>query len=193
MTAADKAKPSGFDATRAKATPRRGRQFAIDLAELDKALSGTPARPKISISRGDWRCRVLKLGKGLPIVVYPGFDCRAFETITACGWKDRRLAAHVRLFLLRRRSETDDLSRRADLAAMPRCSTEAGRGARPGRLCGYGCPEIDSGLEFPQPEYESLMDVMEFERVGCVIPAQAESGPIRRRVISRIYECFSVA
>lgn len=49
-----------------------------DLAVLADALAG-PALPPddaLSLLPGDWSCRTIKLGGGLPIVVYQPFRCR---------------------------------------------------------------------------------------------------------------------
>lgn len=52
---------------------------ADDLAVLTDALAGTalPAEAAQGIMEGDWSCRTIKLGGGLPIVVYQTFRCRA--------------------------------------------------------------------------------------------------------------------
>lgn len=59
-----------------------------ELAVLADALRGTalPVDEAQAALAGDWNCRVIKLGRSLPIVAYPEFRCRAdgsaFEKLT---------------------------------------------------------------------------------------------------------------
>jgi hypothetical protein len=47
-----------------------------DVAALTTALSGLPQVAFDPSLSGDWRCRTLKLGRGVPLVVYTNFTCR---------------------------------------------------------------------------------------------------------------------
>ncbi len=60
-----------------------------DLAVLTQGLAGSPlpADQAAAALPGDWSCRMLKLGGGLPLVVYQPFRCRidadgGFEKLT---------------------------------------------------------------------------------------------------------------
>ncbi|MFO1117330.1 MAG: DUF4893 domain-containing protein [Beijerinckiaceae bacterium] len=165
MTAADKAKLAGFDATRAKAIAEaRAGGSPIDLAELDKALSGTPKPVHDFDFKGNWRCRVLKLGKGLPIVVYPWFSCRAFEDDYSLRLEKTGGSQRTSGYFY----DDDDPKRMIYLGALhyggdARMLYGKDR-ARDQVAYGYWLSKNRFRLEFPQPEYESLMDVMEFER-----------------------------
>ena len=60
-----------------------------DLAVLMQALAGRPLPPDQARAAlpGDWSCRMMKLGGGLPLVVYQPFRCRigadgGFEKLT---------------------------------------------------------------------------------------------------------------
>jgi hypothetical protein len=47
-----------------------------DVAALAKALSGAPQVAFDPALAGEWRCRTMKLGRGVPLVVYRNFSCR---------------------------------------------------------------------------------------------------------------------
>jgi hypothetical protein len=47
-----------------------------DVAALTQALSGTPQIAFDETLNGDWTCRTMKLGGGIPLVVYSPFKCR---------------------------------------------------------------------------------------------------------------------
>ena len=62
---------------------------ADDLSVLTQGLAGNslPADQTAAVLPGDWSCRMLKLGGGLPLVVYQPFRCRigadgGFEKLT---------------------------------------------------------------------------------------------------------------
>lgn len=72
-----------------------------DLAHLEVGLRGEPLPPDLAAAAlaGEWRCRMIKLGGNLPIVVYQPFRCRAdadggFEKLTG----SQRSRGQVRLF-----------------------------------------------------------------------------------------------
>lgn len=166
MTAADKAKLEAYDATREKALAEaRAGGSTADLAELDKALAkALPVIPENLDLRGDWRCRVLKLGKGLPIVVYPWFDCRFVEDdyslrLDKTGGSQRTSGYFY----------DDDYRKRMiylgvlTLLGQPKVYYAQDR-ARDQVAYAYVISKNRLRLEFPQPEYESLLDVLELLR-----------------------------
>ncbi len=166
MTAPDKAKLEAYDATRVKALAEaRAGGSAQDLAELDKALAtALPVIPENLDLRGDWRCRVLKLGKSLPIVVYPWFACRFVEDdyslrLDKIGGSQRTSGYFY----------DDDYRKRLiylgvlTLPGQPKVYYAQDR-ARDQVAYAYVISKNRLRLEFPQPEYESLLDVMEMER-----------------------------
>lgn len=62
---------------------------SADLDKLAAALQGMPlpAEDALALLPGDWSCQMMKLGGGLPIVVYPAFRCHVsadgvFEKLT---------------------------------------------------------------------------------------------------------------
>ena len=54
---------------------------ADDLAELTRALAGTPlaAEDALAALPGEWSCNTFKLGENLPLVVYQEFRCLVSE------------------------------------------------------------------------------------------------------------------
>lgn len=73
---------------------------ADELALLRDGLRGTAMAPEAAMELlpGDWNCRMIKLGRNLPIVVYQPFRCRAdgdggFEKLT--GSQRTRGALHL--------------------------------------------------------------------------------------------------
>ncbi len=47
-----------------------------DIAALGTALSGVPQVAFDPTMQGEWDCRTMKLGRGVPLVVYTNFKCR---------------------------------------------------------------------------------------------------------------------
>ena len=77
ITPFDDKRIEGFDKTfkAALAEARKG-GAPEDLAVLNEALKGSPLDIASYEMSGTWKCRVIKLGGGLPLVVYPNFKCR---------------------------------------------------------------------------------------------------------------------
>lgn len=52
-----------------------------DLAQLADALAGTPLPPEAALELlpGEWSCRMMKLGNGVPLVIYQNFACVVTE------------------------------------------------------------------------------------------------------------------
>ena len=169
MTAADKAKLEAFDATRAKAlADARAGAAAADLAELDKAMTGAALPLRNVDLTGAWRCRVIKVGRkseaSPPLVVYPWFSCRISED-DAGAWLDKLTGSQRTRGLL-----YDDGDTRAIYLGALYYGDEKpnfyGRGAAERNQVAYvqrtGAKKLR--FEFPSPEFESLLDVMELER-----------------------------
>lgn len=74
-------------------------QALADGAEADVAtLAGVMRGHPLPLGRldlvGDWRCRMLKLGRNLPLVVYSDFRCRI--TPEGEGWRFEKLSGSQR-------------------------------------------------------------------------------------------------
>ena len=63
-----------------------------DTAILVEALKGEAGAPEGL--EGDWRCRWLKMGDLVPLVVYPDFACRMEETPS--GWRIEKVTGSQR-------------------------------------------------------------------------------------------------
>ena len=165
MSKFDHGRLERFDATKAAAlTEAHAKGAAPDIAVLDAALAGTPLPFEEKFDpTGRWSCRVMKLGKLLPLVVYPRFKCRI--TDDGSGWFLQKLtgsqrtsgrlytASDTRLIYLGAGTVNDDpivdygKDQKADEVAVVE------------RL---GKKKLV--FMFPEPQLESLFDVLVLER-----------------------------
>ena len=85
ITAADRARLEKYEETRAQAlgAARKGGS-AEDIATLDAVLAREPVAFIDFDPTGDWRCRTIKAGGSLPLVVYGWFKCRVSDD--GSGW-----------------------------------------------------------------------------------------------------------
>ena len=86
MTPADRERLDKFAASRKKALEEaRSEATKQDFAILDRAFAGEPLSLHDGFNpTGEWRCRIIKLGKEPPLVVYGWFNCRI--TDDGAGW-----------------------------------------------------------------------------------------------------------
>lgn len=134
-----------------------------DVAQMEKLL----AAPHLSFDgfnmRGDWQCRVMKLGGLADLVVYPWFRCRVSDD--GSGWRLAKLTGSQRtvgrfftdsdtsLTYLGSGSVNDEPA--PPYGSGPE-SDQAGHAFRTGRNAWH--------IEFPSPYYESLFDILELRR-----------------------------
>jgi Domain of unknown function (DUF4893) len=165
LSAFDKQRLEEFEKTEAAALAeglRGGTQEEIDI--LTKALAGE----KISLSGdydpvGNWKCRVIKVGGGLPITPYNWFKCRI--TDDGAGWFVEKISGSQRL--------TGRLYTQSDTELV---FVGAGHvNDDPPRRYGQD-PQQDQVaivtrrsknnlvFEFPAPQFESALDIMLMER-----------------------------
>lgn len=64
-----------------------------DIAVLTEALSGEPGMIEPT---GDWNCRMIKMGRGLPLIVYSNFRCR-ISSLGPGRWQIEKLTGSQRL------------------------------------------------------------------------------------------------
>lgn len=165
LTPADKTRLGGLDATRVEAlAAARSGGDAADVAVLDAALAGDPLPFDERFDpTGEWRCRVIKTGGTVPLVVYGWFRCRISDD--GAGWMLQKLSGSQRT---QGRFYTQDDTRLVYVgtgyiagetpakygkdAARDQVAIATRRAAN--RLV----------LEFPRPAVESLLDVMVLER-----------------------------
>jgi hypothetical protein len=165
MSAADKQRLAGFDATlsEALAEARAGASMA-DKTVLEEALAGKPLPFAEGFdATGSWRCRTLKLGGTLPLTIYPWFKCRISDD--GAGWMLEKLtgsqrtkgffytAGEDRLVYLGAGHVADEKARRyGDDPKEDQVAYAERRG--PNRII----------LLFPAPHYESKLDILVLER-----------------------------
>ena len=165
VTPADREKLAKIDETRARALAEaRADGAKDDLAILDQTLAGELLSLHAGFDAvGEWRCRTLKLGKGMPIVVYGWFRCRI--TDDGAGWVLEKLTGSQRT--AGRFYDNGDtemyylgvLSVDGDPKVAYGVSPErnqVARAVRPG--------QNRLRLEFPSPQFESRFDILELER-----------------------------
>lgn len=167
LTLADKARLDAFQATRAQAVSEaRASQSKEDVAALEQALGGKELSVHDGFDpTGEWRCRTMKLGKLLPLTVYPWFRCRISDD--GAGWRLDKLSgsqrtsgrfydmSDARMVYLGALFYNDDppvaygaAAERDQVAIVVRPGTNRLR------------------LEFPSPVHESLFDILELERAA---------------------------
>jgi hypothetical protein len=163
MTPADKARLEKYDETRKAALAEAKGGDPAQLAELDALL----AKPLLSLPDfdlgGEWRCRTTKVGGLSPLVVYSWFKCRVSDD--GSGWKLEKISGSQRTT---GRFYDDSQTRTMYLGSF----FVAGETAKP-----YGSgPESDQigyafrtgeaewRIEFPAPQFESKLDILELRR-----------------------------
>lgn len=165
MTKEDHARLDAFDATRAKAIAEaRAEGSPNDVATLDKALGGKPLNLRNANLEGSWRCRTIKLGGMAPkLVIYGWFKCRLHGD-DAGLWLDKLTGSQRTRGLF-----YDDGDTRMIYLGKLHYADEKpglyGEDATRNQIAyAYLVGKNRMRLEFPAPQYESLLDVMELER-----------------------------
>lgn len=164
ITPHDQARLDKFEATRADAIAQaRAGGAAADLEQLEPLIAAKPLDFAGLDLGGEWQCRTIKLGKTLPLVVYGWFRCRI--TDSGAGWELEKISGSQRTKgrffddganrLIYLGSSYTDYTKRADYGAGPQ-SDDAGYVYRSG--------ENTWRIEFPEPYYESVLDILEFRR-----------------------------
>ena len=164
ITEADRARLEKYEETRALAIDGAVKGgSAEDVATLDAILAKEPVAFTDFDMTGDWRCRTIKAGGSLPLVVYGWFKCRV--TDDGSGWTLEKTTGSQRT---KGRFFTDSDTRLTYLGSF----YVNGDPAKP-----YGSgPESDQAgyafrtgeqawrIEFPEPYYESKLDILEVKR-----------------------------
>ena len=164
ITTGDRARLEKYEGTRTLALEEaRQSGSAEDIATLDAILAKEPVPFTDFDMTGDWRCRTIKAGGSLPLVVYGWFKCRVSDD--GSGWMLEKTSGSQRT---KGRFFTDSDTRLTYLGSF----YVAGDQAKP-----YGDgPQSDQAgyalrtgpqewrIEFPAPYYESKLDILEFRR-----------------------------
>jgi hypothetical protein len=165
LTAFDKDRLARFDATLAEALAEaKAGGSAEDLKVLDAALDGEALPLAAGFDpTGSWKCRTIKAGKSLPLVVYPWFRCRISDD--GAGWVLEKLSGSQRT---KGRLYTLSDTRLAYLGAGhyayedPRDYGEEATRDQVAFVERRGPQRIV--VLFPAPQFESKLDVLLLER-----------------------------
>ena len=165
LTAFDKDRLARFDAITAEAlTEARAGGSREDLQVLEAALSGSALPLAEGFDpTGDWKCRTIKVGGGLPLTVYGWFKCRISDD--GAGWMLEKLSGSQRT---RGMFYTLSANRLAYVGAgyvadeKPR---NYGADAQSNQVAiAERRAENRIILMFPAPQYESKLDILVLER-----------------------------
>lgn len=163
ITPADRDKLEQYGETRQTALEEAKAGDPAEVKELDTLL----AKPLLTTSdfdlSGDWRCRTIKAGGIATLVIYDWFRCRVSDD--GAGWKLDKLSGSQRTT---GRFYDDGEKRMIYLGSL----FIAGDTPKPyasGRetdQVGYAFRTGPSEwrIEFPAPEYESKLDILQFTR-----------------------------
>jgi hypothetical protein len=165
ITAADKTRLASFAKVRGEAIAeaRKGGS-PEDIATLDAVLAGKDLAFSEDFDfTGNWQCRTVKLGGGLPLTVYGWFKCRVSDD--GSGWKLEKLTGSQRTAGA---FYTDSDTRLTYLGALYYShETPKKYGGDPDRdQVAYVLRPAGNRvrLEFPSPKYESKLDILELKR-----------------------------
>lgn len=164
ITAADRTRMANYEATRKAALEEaRSGGTAQDLAALEPLLAKEPQSFSGFDMTGNWRCRTMKAGGPVALVVYGWFKCNV--TDDGSGWLLEKVSGSQRT--KGRFYDVDD-KRLAYLGSF----YVSGETPKP-----YGSgPDSDQfayafrtgpksfRMEFPAPAYDSKFDIVEFRR-----------------------------
>ena len=165
LTPEDKARLAQFDANKTTAVAEaRAQGAAEDIKILDAALNGTPLSTESGFdATGNWRCRVFKLGGGLPLTIYPTFKCVISDD--GAGWFLKKLTGSQRTW---GRFYTDSATRLIYVGAghvegdSPRKYGDDPKENQVAVVERLGKNRLV--LQFPKPYYESDFDLLVLER-----------------------------
>ena len=163
ITPADQKKLDHYDETRKSAVAAAQAGNPSEVHDLNAVL----ARPLVAFSdkdlAGSWKCRTFKLDTGLPLIVYPWFKCEV--TDDGSGWMLKKTTGSQRTT---GRLYDDGEKRAIYLGELSFNDDPAGRyGSDPKNdQAGYAFRTGADGwrIEFPDPYYESRMDILELKR-----------------------------
>jgi hypothetical protein len=165
LTAFDKDRLARFEAVMAEALGEaRAGGAPEDVKLMDAALAGSPLPLAEGFDpTGEWKCRTIKAGGGLPLVVYGWFKCRISDD--GAGWMLEKLSGSQRT---KGRFYTLSATRLAYLGAGYVADQKPlGYGDDPKQnqvAVAERRAEKRIVLLFPAPQYESKLDVLVLER-----------------------------
>ena len=164
ITAADRARMQGYDATREQALDEARRDGTpADVRTLDAILGRQPQSFSGFDMTGNWQCRTIKAGGLVPLIVYGWFKCKVSDD--GSGWMLEKLSGSQRT---KGRVYTDGDTRLIYLGSgfvageKPRAYGKGPETDQVGYAFRTGASEWR--IEFPAPQYESKLDIIEFQR-----------------------------
>jgi Domain of unknown function (DUF4893) len=164
LTQFDKDRLANFDKTRSEALSEGLRGDAQDVEILTKALDGEPMPIASGFDlTGSWKCRVIKVGGTLPLTPYGWFNCRI--TDDGSGWYLEKISGSQRLT---GRFFTESDTRLIFVGAghvnddPPRKYGDDPKEDQVAVVTRRGKNKVL--LEFPAPQYESKLDVLQLQR-----------------------------
>lgn len=163
ITPADQKKLDSYGETRKSAIAAAQAGEPAEVKDLNAVL----ARPLVAFSdkdlTGSWKCRTFKLDTGLPLIVYPWFRCKV--TDDGSGWMLKKTSGSQRTM----GRLYDDGEKRAiylgELSVNDDPVQAYGSDPKNDQV-GYAFRTGEDGwrIEFPEPYYESRMDILELKR-----------------------------
>jgi Domain of unknown function (DUF4893) len=165
ITSDDAARLKQFDAVKEKALAEaRAQGDAADVKILDAAMAGSPLTTADDFdATGKWLCRTIKMGGGLPLVVYTPFKCSISDD--GAGWFLKKLSGSQRT---QGRFYTESETRMIYLGAghiydePPRKYGDDPKENQVAVVERLGKNRLV--LQFPKPVYESDFDLLVLER-----------------------------
>lgn len=163
MTPADKARLEKYETTRKEALQEAKTGLAREVAALDAIVAKQPLSFSDFDMTGNWQCRTIKAGGIGNLVVYDWFKCKV--TDDGSGWMLEKTSGSQRT---KGRFYTDSDIRLIYLGSgyvtgeKPKAY---GKGPETDQV-GYGFRSgpAEWRIEFPAPQYESKLDIIEFRR-----------------------------
>lgn len=164
ITQADRQRLANYEATRTQALAEA--KAGGDATEY-AALAATLAKPNVPINgidlTGNWQCRTTKAGNLSPLVVYGWFRCKV--TDDGSGWVLEKLSGSQKT---KGRFYTDSDTRLTYLGAgyvNDQPAPKYGLGPKSDQVgYAFATSPKEWRIEFPAPEYESKLDILEFRR-----------------------------
>lgn len=163
ITPADKARLEKYDATRKDALAEAKGGLAREVAILDSIVAKKPVAFSDFDMTGSWQCRTIKAGGISDLVVYDWFKCKVSDD--GSGWMLEKTSGSQRT---KGRFYTDSDTRLIYLGSgyvageKPKSYGKSPASDQVGYAFRSGPKEWR--IEFPAPQYESKLDILEFRR-----------------------------
>lgn len=163
MTSADKARLEKYDVTRKEALQQAKGGLAREVAVLD-SIAAKQSLPFSDFDMtGSWQCRTIKAGGISDLVIYDWFRCKVSDD--GSGWMLEKTTGSQRT---KGRFYTDSDSRLIYLGSGYVAGEKPkayGKGPATDQV-GYAfrTGPREWRIEFPAPQYESKLDILEFRR-----------------------------